>query len=199
MTFFPDIETTRKSWFEDMIDGLREWWCKWVWDKPRFQKYVFPILRKTYPNLKLDEVVAEQPMTAPIEGVFDYQYQYGGKTMGKTEMMLEQALDNIEIVREWPYVIVARTWQNVERMGRRLCEKAKKRGLKKVKWNKNRGIVTIGAGPHEAKYMFIIGSGSDKPWGRGYSYFTDVVEDNECQQVFRKEYDECWPIHVDKR
>ncbi|MAF79907.1 hypothetical protein CL629_02380 [bacterium] len=47
-----------------------------------FTKYIFPILRRVFPNLIANNIVSVQPMTAPIGGVFTYEHKYG-QTKGK--------------------------------------------------------------------------------------------------------------------
>lgn len=42
-----------------------------------FTKYIFPILRRVFPNLIANEIVSVQPMTAPIGGIFTYEHKYG--------------------------------------------------------------------------------------------------------------------------
>ena len=39
-----------------------------------FTKYIFPILRRVFPNLIAHEIMSVQPMTAPIGAVFYYEY-----------------------------------------------------------------------------------------------------------------------------
>ena len=41
-----------------------------------FTKYVFPILRRVYPNLIANQLVSVQPMTSPVSGVFYYEKKY---------------------------------------------------------------------------------------------------------------------------
>jgi hypothetical protein len=47
-----------------------------------FLKFVFPVLRRVWPNLIANEIVSVQPMTAPIGGVFFFDLKYG-TTKGK--------------------------------------------------------------------------------------------------------------------
>ncbi len=42
-----------------------------------FTKYIFPVLRRVFPNLIANEIVSVQPMTAPIGAVFFLDYKYG--------------------------------------------------------------------------------------------------------------------------
>jgi hypothetical protein len=49
-----------------------------------FTKFIFPILRRVFPNLIANEVVSVQPMTAPIGAVFYLDYVYGS-TKGGTQ------------------------------------------------------------------------------------------------------------------
>jgi len=41
-----------------------------------YLKYVFPILRRVWPNLIANEIVSVQPMTAPIGGIFYFEVKY---------------------------------------------------------------------------------------------------------------------------
>jgi len=47
-----------------------------------YLKFVFPLLRRVWPNLIANEIVSVQPMTAPIGGVFYFDLKYGS-TKGK--------------------------------------------------------------------------------------------------------------------
>ncbi len=42
-----------------------------------FTKFIFPVLRRVFPNLIANEIVSVQPMTAPIGAVFFLDYIYG--------------------------------------------------------------------------------------------------------------------------
>jgi hypothetical protein len=42
-----------------------------------FIKFIFPILRRVWPNLYANELVSVQPMTAPVGAVFYYELKYG--------------------------------------------------------------------------------------------------------------------------
>lgn len=44
-----------------------------------FTKYIFPIVRRVFPNLIANQLVSVQPMTSPIGGVFTYDYRYGNR------------------------------------------------------------------------------------------------------------------------
>lgn len=48
-----------------------------------FTKFIFPILRRVFPNLIANELVSVQPMTAPVGAVFYLDYVYG-TTKGAT-------------------------------------------------------------------------------------------------------------------
>jgi len=55
-----------------------------------FTKWIFPVLRKVFPNLIANEIVSVQPMTAPVGAVFHFKYIYGtskGKTTAGDEMI----------------------------------------------------------------------------------------------------------------
>ena len=47
-----------------------------------FMKFIFPVLRRVWPNLIANEIVSVQPMTAPVGGIFYYDLKYG-TTKGK--------------------------------------------------------------------------------------------------------------------
>lgn len=49
-----------------------------------FTKFIFPILRRVFPNLIANEIVSVQPMTAPVGAVFFLDYIYG-TTKGTTQ------------------------------------------------------------------------------------------------------------------
>lgn len=42
-----------------------------------FTKFIFPVLRRVFPNLIANEIVSVQPMTAPVGAVFFMNYIYG--------------------------------------------------------------------------------------------------------------------------
>ena len=48
-----------------------------------FTKFIFPVLRRVFPNLIANELVSVQPMTAPVGAVFYLDYVYG-TTKGPT-------------------------------------------------------------------------------------------------------------------
>lgn len=47
-----------------------------------FTKFIFPILRRVFPNLIANEIVSVQPMTAPVGAVFYLDYVYGSSKGG---------------------------------------------------------------------------------------------------------------------
>jgi len=49
-----------------------------------YTKYIFPVLRRVFPNLIANEIVSVQPMTAPVGAVFYFEYKHG-KSKGNTE------------------------------------------------------------------------------------------------------------------
>lgn len=49
-----------------------------------FTKFIFPILRRVFPNLIANEIVSVQPMTAPVGAVFYLDYVYGTSKGGTT-------------------------------------------------------------------------------------------------------------------
>lgn len=50
-----------------------------------FAKYLFPVLRRVFPNLILNELVSVQPIPAPVSAVFVYEYKYGDTKGGITQ------------------------------------------------------------------------------------------------------------------
>jgi hypothetical protein len=50
-----------------------------------FTKFIFPVLRRVFPNLIANEIVSVQPMTAPVGAVFFLDYVYGTTKGGTTE------------------------------------------------------------------------------------------------------------------
>ena len=42
-----------------------------------FTKFIFPVLRRVFPNLIANEIVSVQPMTAPVGAVFFLDYVAG--------------------------------------------------------------------------------------------------------------------------
>jgi len=42
-----------------------------------YTKYIFPVLRRVFPNLIANEIVSVQPMTAPVGAVFFFEYVHG--------------------------------------------------------------------------------------------------------------------------
>lgn len=49
----------------------------------QYTKYIFPVLRRVFPNLIANEIVSVQPMTAPVGAVFFFEYKHG-KSKGQT-------------------------------------------------------------------------------------------------------------------
>jgi hypothetical protein len=48
-----------------------------------YTKYIFPVLRRVFPNLIANELVSIQPMTGPVGAVFFFEYKHG-KNKGET-------------------------------------------------------------------------------------------------------------------
>ena len=49
----------------------------------QYTKYIYPVLRRVFPNLIANEIVSVQPMTAPVGAVFYFEYKHG-KSKGAT-------------------------------------------------------------------------------------------------------------------
>jgi len=55
-----------------------------------FDKYVFPLVRRTYPTLIVNDIVSVQPMTSPQGIIFYLKFKYGtnkGAIVGGSEYM----------------------------------------------------------------------------------------------------------------
>lgn len=52
-----------------------------------FTKYVFPILRRVWPNLIANQIVSVQPMPSPVSGIFFYEKKYDNRKGTKTPIM----------------------------------------------------------------------------------------------------------------
>ena len=50
-----------------------------------YTKFIFPVLRRVFPNLIANEIVSVQPMTAPVGAVFFLDYVYGSTKGGTTK------------------------------------------------------------------------------------------------------------------
>ena len=50
----------------------------------QYTKYIFPVLRRVFPNLIANELVSVQPMTAPVGAVFYFEYKHGKDKGGTT-------------------------------------------------------------------------------------------------------------------
>ena len=61
-----------------------------------FTKYIFPILRRVFPNLIAHEIMSVQPMTAPIGAVFTYEYKHSN-----AKGAIAQGDNLIETFNEW--------------------------------------------------------------------------------------------------
>lgn len=66
-----------------------------------FTKYIFPILRRVFPNLIANNIVSVQPMTAPIGGVFNYEYKYNSDKGGDGVAGGLKDKNMIEIFNRW--------------------------------------------------------------------------------------------------
>jgi len=67
--------------FEDMRHQLQE--DTLATNAGSYTKYIFPVLRRVFPNLIANEIVSVQPMTAPVGAVFFFEYKHG-KSKGQT-------------------------------------------------------------------------------------------------------------------
>lgn len=67
--------------FEDMRYKLQE--DTLSTNAGSYTKYIFPVLRRVFPNLIANEIVSVQPMTAPVGAVFFFEYKHG-KSKGQT-------------------------------------------------------------------------------------------------------------------
>jgi hypothetical protein len=84
-----------------------------------YTKYIFPVLRRVFPNLIANEIVSVQPMTAPVGAVFFFEYKHGrskGQTTAGTnliqnfddqyssEKIEDEQLATITAAQEWSSV-----------------------------------------------------------------------------------------------
>lgn len=61
-----------------------------------FTKFIFPLIRRVYPNLIANNIVSVQPMTSPVGAIFFFRYRYGttkGATTAGTEMIPQPTFD----------------------------------------------------------------------------------------------------------
>lgn len=61
-----------------------------------FTKFIFPLIRRVYPNLIANNIVSVQPMTSPVGAIFFFRYRYGtnkGATTAGTEMIPQPNFD----------------------------------------------------------------------------------------------------------
>jgi hypothetical protein len=61
-----------------------------------YTKYLFPILRRVFPNLIANSIVSVQPMSGPVGGVFTYEYKYDD-----TKGTASSGENLIETFRQW--------------------------------------------------------------------------------------------------
>lgn len=65
-------------WLQDLSEETR------TQNVGSFTKFIFPVLRRVFPNLIANEIVSVQPMTAPIGAIFYLDYIYGTTKGGTT-------------------------------------------------------------------------------------------------------------------
>lgn len=74
----PEVRVNMAKLYENQINHLKS-----LTEETRttnvgeFLKYIFPVLRRVWPNLIANEIVSVQPMTGPIGGIFYYELKYG--------------------------------------------------------------------------------------------------------------------------
>jgi len=62
-----------KDWFSGTWIARR--WQKWIWWR-RLKHFKLPMIKKTYPVLKAEDIVSVQPMTALVpDGTFKYVHK----------------------------------------------------------------------------------------------------------------------------
>lgn len=59
-----------------------------------YTKYIFPVVRKVFPNLISNEICSVQPMNAPVSAIFYFDYTYG--TTKGTISQGQKFLDNFD-------------------------------------------------------------------------------------------------------
>lgn len=61
-----------------------------------YTKFIFPTVRRVYPELIANRIVSVQPMTSPVGAIFFFRYRYGttkGSTAAGTEMVRPDTFD----------------------------------------------------------------------------------------------------------
>lgn len=162
MTFFPEMQRLT-AWQRAKV------WFNRVFHPWKSQNYVFPVLRSTFPNMIIDEIVKCQPMTAPIHDILEYDYR--GERVSMTTYMILTALDQIESVKTWPYVITVKKREHAEDLMDIMVREARNRGIKIE--DLAPGRVTLEGG---AEYNFVDVDNLDR-WFHGSNFLTDVVTD----------------------
>jgi len=119
-------------------------------------------------------VLGIESSKAEYEKYANNEYISVERRTGYSTKMIEHALDMIDNVYQWPYIIVTKTERNSHRLQGILIEKAGERNISVAKFFK--GHVFLDGG---AEYIFII-KGEMEMLRYGNDYFTDIVFDNEC-------------------
>lgn len=156
--FFPKIPKP-PFWKVVWWEFLRMFGIHWN-EIPKFTTFKFPIIRKVYPTLSSNDIVCSECYCLPERG------------SGYTTKMLQKALKNIDVAREWPYVMITKTRKNAKRIMDLFIGMAVD-GTIEVSSAMNYVVVL----DREAKYYFVSENMVD--WWHGLDFLTDVVEDNE--------------------
>jgi hypothetical protein len=81
--YMEGINDPRKRRIMGMLYENQMRWLKGLNEETRstmvgaFQKHIFPMLRRVFPNLITPEIMSTQPMTAAVGAVFYFDFQYG--------------------------------------------------------------------------------------------------------------------------
>jgi hypothetical protein len=164
--FFPKIQKP-PFWKEIWWEFLRMFGIHWN-EISKFTTFKFPIIKKSCPTISENDIVCSEIYFLPE------------RRSGYTTKMLQKALGNIGVAKEWPYCIKTKTRKNADRIMHIFADMARERGIE-VSSTMNYTVVLEG----EAKYLFVSQNMIDRL--RGIGYFTDVVEDNEIFAHLQRE------------
>ena len=164
--FFPKIHKP-PFWKEIWWEFLRMFGIHWN-EISKFTTFKFPIINNTFPTISVSDIVCSECFSLPE------------RRFGYTTKMLQKALGNIDVSREWPYCIKTKTRKNADRIMHIFADMARERGIE-VSSMSNYTVVLDG----DSKYYFVSKNVID--WWHGLDFFTDVVEDNEMFSHLQRE------------
>jgi hypothetical protein len=81
----PYVKKTSAMLFENQFQDMRNQLAEdtLAANAGAYTKYIFPVLRRVFPNLIANELVSVQPMSSPVGAVFFFEYKHG-KSKGTT-------------------------------------------------------------------------------------------------------------------